>query len=420
MSTPVATQGRDAAKRPLPEGWRWARLGDVCDVIGGSTPDTNNPLYWSGEIAWVTPTDLGKLSTKTINKTDRYITPVGLDSCSAKMLPANAVIMSSRAPIGHLAIAGIELCTNQGCKGFVPDSGIDSLFLYWTLKNYVRHFQALGSGATFAEISKSALQKFEIPLPPLSEQQRIAGLLDEHMAAVERARQAMEGSLVQVGALKKAFMRELVDVGRVLPQDWHWVTLEAIIKLADSGVWGEADSNEGVSVLRSTNFNNNGTLDFTKLTFRDISPNDRDSKGLRAGDILLERSGGGPSQPVGRVCIFEGDSEPHVFGNFCQRFRVDADVCESAFLFWYLYAFHSTGRTASYQRRTTGIRNLEYRRYIAQSIPLPPLPVQRKIAAKAKERMDTVERAETATHEQIDAINALSASYLRMAFAGKL
>ena len=191
----------------LPQGWRWVTLGEVCDVTGGSTPDTNNHSYWSGEIAWVTPTDLGKLSGKTITKTDRYITPVGLDSCSAQMLPVNTVIMSSRAPIGHLAIAGINLCTNQGCKGFVPNPNVDSLFLYWALKQYVPNFQSLGSGATFTEISKSALQGFEIPLPPLSEQRRLVALLEERMTEVERARAAACAQLDTINALPSAWQR---------------------------------------------------------------------------------------------------------------------------------------------------------------------------------------------------------------------
>ena len=182
-------------------------MGEVCDVVGGSTPDTSNPTYWNGNIAWVTPTDLGKLTDKTIVKTDRYITPDGLDSCSAQMLPVDTVIMSSRAPIGHLAIAGVSLCTNQGCKGFVPSSDVDTLFLYWAMKHSVPTLQSLGSGATFTEISKSALQRFTIPLPPLPEQRRIAALLNRRMALVEELRAAAQAQRDAVHALPGALLR---------------------------------------------------------------------------------------------------------------------------------------------------------------------------------------------------------------------
>ena len=94
--------------------------------------------------------------------------------------------MSSCAPIGHVGIAGVPLCTNQGCKSFVPGPDVDSAFLYWSLKWVVPDLQALGSGATFTEVSKSHLQRFEILLPPLAEQKRIAATLNEQMAVVER------------------------------------------------------------------------------------------------------------------------------------------------------------------------------------------------------------------------------------------
>ena len=196
------------AARRLPDGWRWVMLGEVCEVVGGSTPDTGNPSYWNGKIAWVTPTDLGKLSDIAITETERYITHAGLESCGARMLPTDAVVMSSRAPIGHLAIAGTSLCTNQGCKSFVPNLDIDSLFLYWALKQAIPDIQALGSGATFSEVSKSALERFAIPLPLLAEQQRIAAILKKQMAAVEKARAAAEEKLEAIDAMPSALLRK--------------------------------------------------------------------------------------------------------------------------------------------------------------------------------------------------------------------
>ena len=202
MSNDATALGR------LPDGWRWVRLGEVCEVIGGSTPNTGNPSYWNGRIAWVTPTDLGKLFGIAITKTERSITDAGLENCGARMLATGAVVMSSRAPIGHLAIAGTSLCTNQGCKSFVPNPDIDSLFLYWALKRAIPDIQALGSGATFSEVSKSALERFAIPLPPLAEQRRIATILKKQMAAVEKARAAAEEELDAIDAMPSALLRK--------------------------------------------------------------------------------------------------------------------------------------------------------------------------------------------------------------------
>lgn len=162
--------------------------------------------------------------------------------------------------------------------------------------------------------------------------------------------------------------------------------LQNLLDLSDSGVWGAEDTENGISVLRSTNFNTDGTLGFSNLSFRFIEERKRESKLLREGDILLEKSGGGPKQPVGRVCLFRGHDIPHSFGNFIARLRPKSNVL-SEFLFYFLWHFHATGKTSHYQKQTTGIRNLEYKRFLTIEVPVPPLNEQRRI-------VDLLSRAE--------------------------
>jgi type I restriction enzyme S subunit len=164
------------------------------------------------------------------------------------------------------------------------------------------------------------------------------------------------------------------------------VPLQQLLELSDSGVWGDEDVESGISVLRSTNFNNDGTIDFSKLTFRAIEERKRETKIIQDGDILLEKSGGGPKQPVGRVCLFRGHAIPHSFGNFIARLRPKADIL-SEFLFYFLWHFHAQGKTSHYQKQTTGIRNLETKRFLNIGVPVPPLPEQRRI-------VDLLSRAE--------------------------
>jgi type I restriction enzyme S subunit len=164
------------------------------------------------------------------------------------------------------------------------------------------------------------------------------------------------------------------------------VPLNELLELADSGVWGDEGPVQGVSVLRSTNFNGDGTIDFSKLAYRNVEERKRPSKLLAAGDILLEKSGGGPAQPVGRVCLFRGDSRPHTFGNFIARLRPTEAVL-SEYLFFYLWYLHAIGLTSHYQKQTTGIRNLEFKRYLGIDVPLVSLSEQRRI-------VDLLSRAE--------------------------
>lgn len=162
--------------------------------------------------------------------------------------------------------------------------------------------------------------------------------------------------------------------------------LSELLELSDSGVWGDEDAASGISVLRSTNFNSDGTLDLSKLTFRMLEERDRTRKLLRPGDILLEKSGGGPKQPVGRVCLYRGDTRSHAFGNFIARLRPRSNLL-SEYLFYYLWHFHCTGKTSHYQKQTTGIRNLELKRYLGISVPLRSIAEQRRI-------VDLLSRAE--------------------------
>ena len=151
--------------------------------------------------------------------------------------------------------------------------------------------------------------------------------------------------------------------------------LGELLELSDSGVWGDEDPNNGISVLRSTNFNADGTLDLSKLTFRALEPRNGERKLLLPGDILLEKSGGGPKQPVGRVCLFKGADRPHSFGNFIARLRPRKDVL-SEYLFYFLWYFHAIGKTGYYQKQTTGIRNLELQRYLGIDVPVPSFEEQ--------------------------------------------
>ncbi len=205
--TTLETLTQSLHGHPLPAGWRWVRLGEVTTVVNGTTPATGNKAYWDGDIVWITPTDLGKLSDPEIRASERRITAEGAQSCGLTCVPPGTVVMSSRAPIGHLGIATMELCTNQGCKAFVPGPEVDSYFLYYALKRSVWALQRLGSGATFDEISQSQCKEFEIPLPPLPEQQRIVAILREQMAAVEKARAAAEAELEAINALPAALLR---------------------------------------------------------------------------------------------------------------------------------------------------------------------------------------------------------------------
>lgn len=173
--------------------WPLVKLRDCCEVVGGATPKREVTEYWdSPDVPWVTPKDVSDLTCPTLEDAPEYISEAGFKSCSTSMLPKGSVLVTSRAPIGNIAIAGRDLCTNQGFKSLVPGERVDGLYLYYCMRHSSQRLQALGNGATFKEVSKKIVEEFEIPLPPLPEQMRIAAILDKADAIRRKRQQAIQ------------------------------------------------------------------------------------------------------------------------------------------------------------------------------------------------------------------------------------
>ena len=152
-------------KREIPKGWEVIYLADFADIKNGATPSTANPLNYGGDIIWITPKDLSDQQSKFVYRGERNISQLGYDSCSTNLLPANSVLLSSRAPIGLVSIAKAELCTNQGFKNLVPHDANNSLYLYYYIKHHINQIEQLGTGTTFKEVSREDLCKFPILIP---------------------------------------------------------------------------------------------------------------------------------------------------------------------------------------------------------------------------------------------------------------
>jgi type I restriction enzyme S subunit len=195
--------------------WKVVKLGDVCSIVNGGTPKSEVPEYWNGDLNWITPKEMGKLKSIEISTTERKITEKGLKNSSAKLLPINSVILSSRAPIGHLAINKTLMATNQGCKGLVPSELLNYEYLYYFLSNSKRLLNSMGTGATFKELSTNKLASLEIPLPPLPIQIKIVEKLDVISSEIGKAVDAAETKINELSLLKqsvfqKAFLGDLI------------------------------------------------------------------------------------------------------------------------------------------------------------------------------------------------------------------
>lgn len=161
----------------MKEGWVYKKLGSVTKVVSGSTPKTNIKEYWGGSNKWVTPAELN--DRMFILDTKRTITDKAVLHTNLNLLPVGTVLLSSRAPIGKVAIVGTPMYCNQGFKNLICSDLLYNLFLYWFLKGKKNYLNSLGRGATFKEISKNIVESILIPLPELSEQKKVVNELEK-------------------------------------------------------------------------------------------------------------------------------------------------------------------------------------------------------------------------------------------------
>jgi type I restriction enzyme S subunit len=197
---------KDSPLVRIPEEWEVVRLGEMGEIISGSTPSTYNDEYWNGEIVWITPNDLSNIENIFIEDSSRKNTQKGLKTCSAKIISANSVVVSSRAPIGYVKVSKVPFATNQGCKSIEYNGKFSPIFLAFLLSNKVQDMINMGSGTTFQEITKSNLAKILIPLPPLPEQQRIAEILSQIDQTIEKEQQYKE----KLKRIKQGLMEDLL------------------------------------------------------------------------------------------------------------------------------------------------------------------------------------------------------------------
>jgi type I restriction enzyme S subunit len=162
----------------LPEGWKIQKIGNVVAVKGGSTPDTTKPEYWhGGSIAWVTPKDLSNLNSVALLDTEKKITKSGLDKISSGLLPSGTILLSSRAPIGYVAVTNIPVAINQGFIAINADSTIQGYILFW-VKNNIDLIESRANGSTFLEINKTNFRDINILVPDVKTLKKFEGVAD--------------------------------------------------------------------------------------------------------------------------------------------------------------------------------------------------------------------------------------------------
>ena len=264
----------------VPAHWGGLPLKVQFKVIGGSTPSPDEE-YWDGKITWVTPADLSSLPSLEVGASARQITEKGLGSCGATLVPSGSLVLSTRAPIGSLAIASVPLCTNQGCKSLVPYKEKKSRFFAYLLKNSTEALNVRGKGTTFLELSGDELSSFKVTVPPQDEQAHVARFLDQETARIDALVEEQKRLIELLKEKRHAVVSHAVTKG-----------LDPDVPMKDSGVeWlGEVPAHwEVVRVKHAAKLESGHTPNKEKAEYWDgdipwVSLND--SKQLARSDYI--------------------------------------------------------------------------------------------------------------------------------------
>lgn len=197
----------------IPKEWKVKKIKYGFDVICGATPKSTNADYWDGDICWITPADYSS-ETKYIVSSARQITKLGVESCGTELVPKGSIIISNRAPIGSVALAGINLCTNQGCKALVrkQEEYLPEFYYYYLLVNN-KVLNSLGRGTTFLELSTEDLKNFFLPMPSMDTQEKLTPFLNVESVKINALITSKENQNTKLKEYRQSLITEAVTKG---------------------------------------------------------------------------------------------------------------------------------------------------------------------------------------------------------------
>ena len=441
----------------------WTTMGEIADVIGGGTPRTSDAQnFEGGDIPWITPADLSGYTQKFISSGNRHITRKGLGSSSARMLPAGAVLFTSRAPIGYVAIAKNPIATNQGFKSFVLKEGVLPEYVYWWLKGSKQRAESLASGTTFLEISGANAKKLPIPMVSLARQHEIVAeiekqfsRLDEAVANLKRVKanlkrykasvlkDAVEGRLVPTEAelarregrsfeTGEQLLQRILETRRVewkvrgafsessgatvgtadLPAGWVWTTLGQCFRVAvgatpsrkEPSYWGGdipwVSSGE-VQLGRIRHTDEHITAAGLANSSTQLNP---------AGSVMIGMIGQGKTRGQAAILGIEAANNQN-----CAAIWVSRTAIPTEYVFFWLMSRYTETRSEGSGNNQQALN----KRLVEQiPLPLPPLAEQQRIVAEVDRRLSLVSSVEAEVHANLKRAQALKQATLAKAFEG--
>ncbi len=410
--------------------WIERTIGEIADIVGGSTPSTKDPSNFDGDVPWLTPKDLSGPHPRYVSHGSRNLSKKGLESCSARLLPKNSVLLSSRAPIGYVAIAANPIATNQGFRSLLLHEEYDHEFVYYWLTHSTEVLERHASGSTFKELSGTALKNIRIRLPRDKGEQRaiahILGTLDDKIELNRRMSETLEA---MARALFKSWFVDFDPVrakaeGRVpglpkpladlfpdsfqdselgeIPKGWQVKPLGELFEVGLGGTWGK-DAETGkydtpIRCLRGIDCHHLAEGQVPDVPTRWVTKKQWEARRLHDGVILVEGSG----SFCGRSLLWSNGynilfGKMVAYSNFCKRLDPRCSLSEAVIGWQFMRKAFQDGEIQSF-RTGTAFPNLDVQSVLANLLVcIPPKPIADQFAKLFWEcrRIDLVRQTQT-------------------------
>ena len=423
-----------------PDHWAVGPVRRFFKIVNGGTPRSAVEEYWDGEVVWLTPDDLGQNPGHQVDGGRRMITSAGLQSCSAVLCPSGSIVVSTRAPIGHIAITSVDAATNQGCRTLVPHPQVDSTYGYYALKSARPVLESLGQGSTFMELTPANLGSVPFPLPPLDEQRRIAAFLDRETERIDSLIAKKRLLIERLQEYRTALITRTVTRGlppeaaraagldpspRLKPSgvEWlgdvpeHWNVKPLRRLLAEPLKYGaneaaEHDDPGHPRYVRITDIDDSDSL--RDETFRSLPPDVAAPYLLEEGDLLLARSG-----TVGKSFLYRQAWGQCAYAGYLIRARFHRRVVDSRFVRFFT-ASHTYWQWLKSAFIQATIQNVSAERYGNLLIPLPPVSEQSAIVSFLDSQTGKVDLLEAQVNAAIERLQEYRSALITAAVTGKI
>jgi type I restriction enzyme S subunit len=386
-------------------------LGGLVTISGGGTPSRNNDAYWSGSIPWATVKDL---KDTTLSDTQETITPEGLRDSASNLIPAGSVIVATRMGLGKVAINTMDVTINQDLKAFSCGADLEPRYLLYFLLANASHLDSMGKGATVKGITLDVLKDLSVPLPPLTEQKRIAAILDK-ADSIRRRRQVAVRLIEEL--LRSTFLDMFGDPVENAKK-WHLMPIGLAIKAIETG-WS-ANSED-----RPREKDEWAVLKISSVTSGRFIPDeykvvaegqiDRELLTPKRGDLLFSRAN--TRELVAATCLVEQD-EPKLFlPDKLWKIIPDEEITCSAYLRYLLAHPRFREKLTKQATGTSGsMLNISQAKVRGIEMPVPPIKLQKQFADFVWRNYNIRNKLEAASQSS----NTLFNSLLQRAFKGEL